>query len=475
MQRSSRWIKGGLALCALGLGWSVTSASALAASKAKAASSYTMQQKAIVLKGSSTDTTSTETKPYGFAEGQTMYMPIWYVMNVLQSVGVQSTWSNNVWNLVVPKSFTVDLSNIDVGSGAISLQINGTLVHKVNGIAAVDPASGKSTTFIPIWYIQQLLQRVGVKSQWDGTTWTLDASSLPPVLPSNEVETWQLISDINQAFGISPDPSGPSPYTDLPATDAEWGDVHAAIEKGIYQPPSATLSGAYDPLSVQTADQMLWNAYGMTTADAVYQPGEEPYQWATDVGLNPPNLQETDFVTPQEFSEMVSNLGSHQQGFVETGSGTYQICYPIADEAVATFDGDTRNKQSFFSSNDAIQAAIDATYQFFNNLQLTNQSGQWTLSVPSLSGEDMFSYITGIGNVSYQAPGQTGWQSAASFDSRVVNIPSGKSAVVQVPADGLIISVNEMLPQLSGTVVLGELSISIGPNGPVVQRINVNS
>lgn len=469
MRRSKWWLSSGLAMSAVGLIWSAAATPVLAASKTT--STYVMQQKAIVLKGS-----TTETKPYGFSQGSTMYMPIWYVMNVLQSVGIQSTWSNNVWNLTVPQSFTVDLSNIQVGSGTISLQINGTLVHQVNGIAAVDPSSGKETTFVPIWYMQQLLQRVGVTSTWDGTTWTLDASSLPPVLPSNEVETWQLISAINQALDIQPDPSGTSSYTDLPTTDAEWGNVHAAIEKGYYQPASTTLSGAYEPLNVEAADQMLWNAYGLnSTTDAPYEPGGTPEAWATEVGLNPPNLQETDFMTPQEFSVMLSNLDGHQNGFVETGSGTYQICYPIADEAIATFSGDTANGKSFFSSNDAIQAAIDSTYQFFDNLKLTNQSGAWTLSVPSLAGTDNFSYITSIGNVSYQLPGQTAWQSTASFDSRVVSIPTGHVATVQVPANGLIISVNEMLPNLSGTVALGELSISVGPDGPVVQRINVNS
>jgi len=69
---------------------------------------------------------------------------------------------------------------------------------KANGVAAikdgtaVDPASGKSTTYVPIWYLMHYLQEeFGIQSKWDGHNWylTLPSSmkfSMPAVQPTND-------------------------------------------------------------------------------------------------------------------------------------------------------------------------------------------------------------------------------------------------------------------------------------------------
>lgn len=436
---------------------------------------YSMTQKTIQLGG------QTVTQPYGFTANGTAYMPIWYVMNTLQSLGIQSTWKNNVWNLTVPTTFAVDLTNLKVGTGVISLEINGTLTHQVNGIAAVDPSSGKETTFIPIWYTQQLLQRLGITSTWDGTTWGLTVGypdghpvTPPPTLPSNEVATWQLLAAVDKSFSITPDPKGPSPYDDIASTDPNWAVVHAAIEKGIYQATSSTESGAYTPLTVTEADTVLWNAYGMTTQTAPFQPGGTPTAWATIVGLNPPGVQPTDLLTPQEFSQLLSNLANNQTGYVANGSNSFQLMYPIEDEAAATFNGDSLNGQAFFNSSSAVQNAIDTTYQFYNSLQLHNVNGTWVLSMPSLAGTGFFSYTTTFGNVTYQLPGASSWQTGTTLDTSLLTLAPSDVIQVQVPDSGLTISLNEMLPSLAGTVALGELEVSMNQNVPVVQRIDVS-
>ncbi|MCL6488088.1 MAG: hypothetical protein K6T76_04015 [Alicyclobacillus mali] len=69
---------------------------------------------------------------------------------------------------------------------------------KANGVAAikdgtaVDPASGKSTTYVPIWYLMHYLQTsFGIQSKWDGHNWylTLPSSmkfSMPAVQPTSD-------------------------------------------------------------------------------------------------------------------------------------------------------------------------------------------------------------------------------------------------------------------------------------------------
>jgi hypothetical protein len=102
---------------------------------------------------------------------QTTYMPIWYVMQLLKTMGIQSTWNGHDWN--INTSLMPDLSNIQVGTGAASVYLNGTLVRKVNTKAQVDPSTNKPTTYMPIWYVKQILSRIGLQGTWNGKTWTI--------------------------------------------------------------------------------------------------------------------------------------------------------------------------------------------------------------------------------------------------------------------------------------------------------------
>ncbi|MFD1673729.1 putative Ig domain-containing protein [Alicyclobacillus fodiniaquatilis] len=106
---------------------------------------------------------------------QTTYMPIWYVMQWLKSMDIQSTWNGHQWQMT--SSSQVDLTNVQAGSGNTSIYLNGTLVQNVNTKAVVDPSSGKPTTYMPIWYVEQILNQVGLTSTWDGMTWTVTPSN----------------------------------------------------------------------------------------------------------------------------------------------------------------------------------------------------------------------------------------------------------------------------------------------------------
>jgi CubicO group peptidase (beta-lactamase class C family) len=104
----------------------------------------------------------------------TTYMPIWYIGQAMQSLGIQESWvgANRVWNINLPSTVKVDLSGIDLGQGNTDIFVNGQLVKRINTYAWIDPASGyKSyTVYAPIFYIQQLLSAAGVKTNWDGHT-----------------------------------------------------------------------------------------------------------------------------------------------------------------------------------------------------------------------------------------------------------------------------------------------------------------
>lgn len=139
--------------------------------------SVSMQQDAIVLRQ---DVVS---KPYGFVSDNTTYMPIWYLMQALEKLNIKSTWSDHTWSLTT--SSTPDYQDANVGSGTSSIYLNGKLVQKVDEIAEVDPASGSETTYMPAWYIMQVLHDLGIHSNWNGSIWQLYTGSTAPAMPQN--------------------------------------------------------------------------------------------------------------------------------------------------------------------------------------------------------------------------------------------------------------------------------------------------
>jgi hypothetical protein len=102
---------------------------------------------------------------------QTTYMPIWYVMQLLKSMGIENTWNGHHWNMTT--SMTPDLSNIQAGAGNTSIYLNGTLVQQVDTETQIDPSTNRPTTYMPIWYVERVLNRVGLQCTWNGTTWAV--------------------------------------------------------------------------------------------------------------------------------------------------------------------------------------------------------------------------------------------------------------------------------------------------------------
>ncbi|WDL95644.1 InlB B-repeat-containing protein [Alicyclobacillus sp. ALC3] len=102
---------------------------------------------------------------------RTTYVPIWYVMQLLKPMGIDSTWNGTLWHMTTTAA--VDLANISPGSGTSAIFMNGTLVQRLTHLVAVDPWSHKPTTYMPIWDVMEVLKRLGLQSTWNGTTWTV--------------------------------------------------------------------------------------------------------------------------------------------------------------------------------------------------------------------------------------------------------------------------------------------------------------
>ena len=110
-------------------------------------------------------------KPWGIVANSTTYMPIWYVQQALKKLGITNTWSNNNWNITTG---TKAAPSANPGHGTIGLYVNGALIYRVNGISYKDPASGNSTTYVPVYNVMQILKAAAIPNTWDGKHWNIN-------------------------------------------------------------------------------------------------------------------------------------------------------------------------------------------------------------------------------------------------------------------------------------------------------------
>lgn len=114
--------------------------------------------------------------PYGRVYANTMYMPIWYVGQAMESIpGVKVSWNGgtHVWNITVPTNLPKDCFSIPKGAGDTTIDVNGQTIKMVDTFAAIDPTSKRATVYMPIFYVQQILWSIGVLNTWDGQNWDI--------------------------------------------------------------------------------------------------------------------------------------------------------------------------------------------------------------------------------------------------------------------------------------------------------------
>ncbi len=111
----------------------------------------------------------------------TAFLPLFYVNQALQQFGITGSWDGNTWTITTPQSMNVDLSSPQSGqqinSSTLSMAINGTTLQYAPRQVAVDPSGGSETTYLPIFYISQVLNRLGIQSSWNGVDWNITSGA----------------------------------------------------------------------------------------------------------------------------------------------------------------------------------------------------------------------------------------------------------------------------------------------------------
>lgn len=117
----------------------------------------------------------------------TSWVPVYYLQEVLKSVGVQTTWNGNTLNVTsIPTVWNVNAKTPSWTGTPPTGQMQFSIGGDANGfvrspkLVAKDPADGINTTYVPVFYANLFLQeRLSMRVLWTGSSWIL---SPPPVI-----------------------------------------------------------------------------------------------------------------------------------------------------------------------------------------------------------------------------------------------------------------------------------------------------
>ena len=255
-------------------------------------------------------------------DGQTLttYMPIWYVDEALKAAGYIASWngSSHTWSLTrtVPANY---YSKLSVGTGNTNIDVNGTLVKKVNTIVIKDPAGGanaQDTTYMPIYYIDQLFKSVGIFFSWNGNYWDL--------------RDW---GGVTQLSGNTSVPVGKADLLTLSATKGDtvtipWSDVAVQVQG----PSTATVDQNGDFRANTPGQYKVQTTFGGTKSSItidVYHPQPACVNVTLGNGVLDTNtaskVEKTDSVTVQVVdanNDTIANFNGTVQLSIPSSGGT---------------------------------------------------------------------------------------------------------------------------------------------------------
>ncbi|WP_054967425.1 hypothetical protein [Alicyclobacillus ferrooxydans] len=351
-------------------------------------------------------------KEYPKAQEPTSWIPIWYLIQALKSLNIQSTWNGETWNLQLPTGMSVNLDSLPavqkVNTGEMQISLNGTVVQHAPRIAYKDPGGNVVTSYAPVWYLMQVLKRVGIQYTWDGMNWKM----------SQAVNTTKLdvVKDFIQVLHIQLDSSGTNSFDDVSGRD--WPYVHAAIEKGYFQPVNSTHFGSSDAIDMKTVDHAYQAYIGIPDNGMGWQAGGDLAKWANIIGLNR-DLNTTSSMSTVDLTQLNENLNRLFNGYYKDGSGTYHLVFKPYN-AYPIYHKNKEVTEAFVSLGKA-----DAIRNI-DSITMTNTGGHEVYDIPGLSSKSPEELTVGnvgiaTSNTYYSLNHGDSWKFASGFfgyDSR---------------------------------------------------------
>lgn len=320
-------------------------------------------------------------KDYPSASQPTSWLAIWYLMQALDSLQIVSYWDGHTWNLTLPSGMNVDLSSLPSGQGLtannMAIALNGKVVQYAPRIAYKDPGGTQTTSYAPIWYVMQVLTRIGIQYKWDGTNWSMTAQSGP------SISKLQAVRDFVNTLHLTPDSSGTNPYSDVSASD--WPYVNVAVQKGYFQADSSSKFGSTDSVSRLDVDHAYQLYRGIPDSHMSWNAGGNTDAWGTAIHLNQ-GVGSGIILTTGSERAMMANLAALYKGYTVDSSGTYHLWFQPSDIYTQFSQSGSLGITASVTSQQE-SAAID---YIDRSTFVISENNELTFKLPGISDHNLF-------------------------------------------------------------------------------------
>ncbi|MFX4303709.1 hypothetical protein ACOJUR_15815 [Alicyclobacillus tolerans] len=325
-----------------------------------------------------------------WAGDSTSWLPVYYLDEAMQKLGFQASWNGDsyIWSLTVPNTYRLapDVSNPpanqSLNSGRLAIALNGTIVEYAPRLVAPDPYSGVETTYVPIYYIMQVMKRVGITATWNGTMWNMTTPSgtgSSPTVNSNVVtqqsmadqmwamfdaKTWDVYTHPTMSeAGVTPSATAPVTAGDVANYLSDWASHAIGYEAQGYG---------------ETAPSFHWFSIQYTAST-------NPFDWGEINGLydNTGVTSANQTLTPSQAQTVLSNLQWWLNGYKVLPDGAYELHMPLTCYYVAY--ADEVNAQSPYTLAD-YEAVLTEDAKFYDEVTLQKSGNDWLLTLPNTEG-----------------------------------------------------------------------------------------
>jgi hypothetical protein len=236
--------------------------------------------------------------------------------------------------------------------------INGQVVEYAPYFMAIDPASGKLTSYVPIYYLQQVVKRFGVTASWNGTNLAFSMNQVPATSTSvgtsgtsvstptgvsgpyaTKMDMLKIVggyfaslprsemSDYGLAGTMSlPSNPGPDPFTDVSAS--EWPMVKMWMQAdnsfGIDSPVTPTRWGSNTPVTTSEVNHFIAQGINITPNNKYPYPTQHVNSYMELSGVDY-GIPSSGMLTEANLEQVVTNLEAITRGWREVSPNVYQV------------------------------------------------------------------------------------------------------------------------------------------------------
>ncbi len=167
------------------------------------------------------------------------YVPVWYVINGLKTIGLHSRWTGGDWFLSTSSEPVISSSIGKDVPGQVTVYLNSAKLASVPTVIATDPGSKNPTTYVPVSDLTAILQKADVFANWTNGSYQLQTPAVQALDTAfqntqNAVES-QMTANLTEQMHFTVNPQSQSATSKIPQDmtlqmqmTAETGTVNGA-------------------------------------------------------------------------------------------------------------------------------------------------------------------------------------------------------------------------------------------------------